>query len=143
MNNLFILLRICLILMRPFFSIILLTFLILPFVNGAPTGEISQNLAFESIFAPVMGIINQIIQFILAALLVVFAILCIWAIFVLIALRSIMKRDDLSGGEKAAWVLIVLGAGFIPFSPFGMLLYALSGGKKKQDTSQVTEKKTK
>ncbi|MFH1247138.1 MAG: hypothetical protein V1644_02040 [Candidatus Micrarchaeota archaeon] len=74
---------------------------------------------------------KMILQLIVFAFTVFALFFVVWLVVLLIVLRNIMKRDDLTGGEKAAWVMIVFFFGFIPLSPIGLLLYVVSGGKNK------------
>ncbi len=93
----------------------------------------SVNPTLQSALAQVMEVANALVQIVIYGFLALAAVFFVWLVIVLVVLRNIMKREDLTGGEKAAWVLIVLFGGFIPFSIFGVLLYALSGGKKKKE----------
>ena len=104
------------------------------FAQGATSG-------LDGAIAGLMATVNAIVQIILLSMAVFAAGVFIWLVILLIVLRNIMKRDDLSGGEKAAWVAIVFFFGVLPLSPFGMLLYALSGGKKPLVSQVATSKK--
>lgn len=107
--------------------------------GGAELGQqvgssLAQSAAsgLEGTLASVMEIFQMILRIVLFGIAAFAVVVVIWLILLLIVLRNIMKRDDLKSGERVAWVIIVFFFGFLPLSPFGMLLYALSGGSKKK-----------
>lgn len=100
------------------------------FAAGDAGGQLAGS-AMGAVSDQVGQIVAQVVQFLVMAFIIVGVILLVWLVIVLIVLRNIMKREDLTGGEKAAWVLIVLFCGVLPLSPIGILLYAISGGKKQ------------
>ncbi len=107
--------------------------------SGVPLGAentFGQNLASSAVVGnqlqtQIQTLLTAVVQFVVLVTTVVTVVFLVWVILMLVVLRNIMKRDDLTDGEKVGWVLIVFGVGFIPFSIFGLLLYALASGKKK------------
>lgn len=104
------------------------------FAEGATSG-------LEGATAGLMATVNAIVQMLLLGMAMLAAVVFIWLVILLVVLRNIMKRPDLTGGEKVGWVIIVFFFGFLPLSPFGMLLYALSGGKKPPASQASASKK--
>ncbi len=95
-----------------------------------------ESTGVDKIIAQAQQIFSIVLQLALFAVIVVAIVTLVWLVILLITLNNIMHREDLTGGEKAAWVLIVLFGGFIPFSIFGLILYAIAGGSKRQKTEK-------
>ena len=94
--------------------------------GSAVSSQVSQ------IAAPILEAIAAFLRLVMLAAIVIAVVLFIWLIILLVTLRSIMRRDDLTGGEKTGWVIIAFFFGIAPLSIFGILLYWLSSWKKKK-----------
>ncbi|MBI4406498.1 hypothetical protein HY571_01140 [Candidatus Micrarchaeota archaeon] len=123
---------------------VLLTSLLLASAQQLPTGgdigegigrgvgtAVVQQTGLDRTVSQAFEILNLLVQLVIYSFAIFAFVFVIWLVLTLWTMSHIMRREDLSGSEKLAWIYITLFGGFIPLSIFGIILYHWIGRKPR------------